>query len=125
MTDLQPQAPRPKTVEFAFWLSVVSALSAFVSLVYVIALRDDIAARITEVVRQSGTIAPENQEAFVRSSVNLSITLAAVVVVIVGVAMLFFAVKMRRGRNWARIVLTVVAVLGLGGVTSSLNGAVP
>ena len=123
MTEPQ-QVQRPKTVEFAFRLSVVSALSAFVSLAYFIALRDDIMAGFADAVRRFNMIAPERQEEFVRSSVNLTITLAVVVIVVVASAMVAFAIMMRRGRNWARIVLTVVAVLGLGGMTTSVNGVV-
>jgi hypothetical protein len=46
-------------------------------------------------------------------------------VVIVGLLMLFFAWKMRSGRNWARIVLTVLAVLGLLFQASSVGLSEP
>ncbi|MFB9905207.1 hypothetical protein [Allokutzneria oryzae] len=123
-TQHENAAPRPRTVEVAFWLSVVSALSAFVSLAYFISLRQDMLDSLTAAVQQLDAVPPERKQDFVENAVNLSITLAVIVVGAVGVLLLVFAFMMRRGRNWARIVLTIVAVLGLGGMTTNVNGVV-
>ncbi|SDN16227.1 hypothetical protein SAMN04489726_5260 [Allokutzneria albata] len=115
---------RPKTVEFAYWLSLVSALSAFASLIYLFGLREEMTAGLREAVQRTNFLQSENQEAFVRSAVSNTLIFATVIVTVIGCAMITFAVMMRRGRNWARIVVTVVAVLGLGGMTTSVNGVV-
>ncbi len=52
--------------------------------------------------------------------VNLARGVAAGVVVLVAVLVVFFAVKMRGGRNWARVTLTVLSALL---VVSTLSGA--
>lgn len=53
------------------------------------------------------------------SAVNVGLAIGAILGVIIVALELFFAFKMRAGRNWARIVLTVLGVLG---ILSSLYG---
>ncbi|HEX3783488.1 MAG TPA: hypothetical protein VHX38_27810 [Pseudonocardiaceae bacterium] len=49
----------------------------------------------------------------VQSQAQTAIILAVVLAVIIALLYALFAVKLRAGRNWARIVLTVIAVLNL------------
>ncbi|WP_086822052.1 hypothetical protein [Allokutzneria sp. NRRL B-24872] len=121
MTE-QQRLPRPKTVEFAFRLSVVSALSAFVSLAYYFAQREDVVAMLSHVVRRFDFVPSERQEAYVQDMVNNAMTMSVVVTVILAGVLVTFAILMRQRKNWARIVLTVVLVFGLAGMQATVNG---
>lgn len=99
-------APAPVTAAFGVYL-----LAAAIALVgMVLALNSDIWA---QAVRESGV----DRQDLGGMSVDSVITIAKGLVIAVGVVFvalyLLFAFKMRAGRNWARITLTVLSALSL------------
>lgn len=110
-----PGAPaRPKSVETAFMLWVInSALSLLGLVVTLLFDRDALRAAARTSLEGSGTSFTEAQ---LDQAVNASLIFTGVVAVLFFALYLLFAFKMRAGRNWARIVLTV-----LGGLSIVLN----
>ena len=106
-SDLPPQVRRPGTVEAAFWIYLVSGVLtlALTLLVFTQAGKQ----AIQNAVRQSGSTQNMSEDQLVQTA-----QIVAVAAAVIGLAIaLLFAFKMRAGRNWARIVLTVFAVLSL------------
>src|ERR1700712_1287690 len=98
-----PVAP-PGSVNGAFFIYVLAALVALVGIILTLSSNvwtEAIAAN----VNTSGTN--------VQTLVNAAKISTAVVGVIFLALYLFFAFKMRAGRNWARIVLTVLSALSI------------
>lgn len=95
----------PSTVQGAFWIYVLVAALSLVSIVLV--LTDGTFDRAIDDARlESGSIDVE-------SLVN-TVKVTTIVIAVIFLALyLFFAVKMRNGRNWARIVLTVLSALSV------------
>jgi hypothetical protein len=112
---------RPKAIDTAFQASLAATAIGAVSAVFMFLLDrqflDDIA---REAVRSAGTGAGALTQ---EQAVNIyRISMVIGIGVFVGLNLLF-TFKMRAGRNWARIVLTVFAVIGalsfLSAMTSS------
>ncbi|SHE48576.1 hypothetical protein [Streptoalloteichus hindustanus] len=97
---------RPVEVQISFWTWVASALLSFLAPVVLAGSRDEMARATREA---SPTLTAEQVDA----GVSLVIAFTAVVAVVVAALYLLFAVKMRAGRNWARITLTVLTALGV------------
>jgi hypothetical protein len=57
------------------------------------------------------------------SLANVTVTLAVAFAVLIGALYLLFAFKIKAGRNWARIVLTIVAVLDLLTIIGGRGGS--
>lgn len=97
----------PSTVQGAFWIYLLVAALSLVSIVLV--MTDGALDRaIQDAGRNTG-----NASIDVASLVNV-VRVTTIVVAVIFVALyLFFAVKMRNGRNWARIVLTVLSALSV------------
>lgn len=104
------KAPAPVTLAFIFYLLSALMALAGVALLFTTSgkrtLRNDLASSATSTTS-------------VDNLVNSTRIIAVVIAVVVIVLYLFFAVKMRAGRNWARIVLTVLTVLS---IISSFSG---
>jgi hypothetical protein len=116
---LQPDVaiPRPKAVDTAFQLSLASTAVGAVSTVVTMLLDSEwLHQTVRQTLSDSGLATGETEVNTMISTFQVAIGLG--VVVFVGLFVLF-AMKMRAGRNWARIVLTVFA--GISGV-SFLSG---
>ncbi|ALG14013.1 hypothetical protein [Kibdelosporangium phytohabitans] len=96
----KPAVPKEVNIAFAVWV-----FSAIVSAVLQ-ALDADVF--VDAFMKQSANQPPEAQ--LPPSAIR---TMFYVALAVVGLLMLLFAWKMRSGRNWARILLTVLAVFGL------------
>lgn len=107
-----PVAP-PQQVNIAFWLYIVGAalslISLIVSLVTIGSLKDD-------VQKQLASQGQQISDATLNATVGVSITFAVVFGILYIAAYVLFAFFMRRGANWARIVLLIVTVLSLFGI---------
>lgn len=121
--QLPPAPARPGTVTLAFWLWILAAAISVVSvvLVFTSGVWDDAiaAAGIGDTI--NGVAAS--------TVVNTAKTIFIVVGLVFLALYVFFAVKMYQGRNWSRIVLTVLAALTILSVFSAsaqvtVNGAV-
>jgi hypothetical protein len=94
----KPAVPREVNIAFVVW--VLSTLLTTVLQV------TDSGAFVEEYLKQTAGTAQALSAGTLK-------TVYLVAVIAVGVLMLFFVWKMRSGRNWARILLAVLAVVGL------------
>jgi glucan phosphoethanolaminetransferase (alkaline phosphatase superfamily) len=97
---VKPKVPKEVTISFVVWVlsMVVSSVLQLVDVnVFVEAFQKQMA----------------NQPADTQLSAGTLKGIAIFVIVAVGLVMLLFAWKMREGRNWARIVLTVLGLISL------------
>jgi len=114
----------PGDVQTSFWLwigvIVLGVIGAIVAFVQLGSLGPQIAAAAGATGDSAAT------------AVTVGIVIGGVVALVIVALELLFAIFMRRGRNWARIVLTVFGALGilislpglLGGSTATINGQV-
>ncbi|MFJ7219243.1 hypothetical protein [Amycolatopsis sp. NPDC098790] len=108
----QPAAApaRPSTVEGAFWAFIASTVLSLVGGFLIFASRDAIADTLRNSNRQSGGSLTDAQ---IDQAVTITMVIALVIAVVIAALYLLFAFKLRAGRNWARIVLTVITALQL------------
>lgn len=108
----QPTAApaRPSTVEGAFWAFIASTVIGLVGGLLIFGNHDSIADALRNSNRQSGRGLTDTQ---IDQAVNIAMVTAVVIAVIIAALYLLFAFKLRAGRNWARIVLTVLTALQL------------
>ncbi|MFP3467037.1 hypothetical protein [Leifsonia sp. SIMBA_070] len=103
----------PRNVNIAFWLFVAGAVLSVISGIITIVSIQGQRAQFLDAVRnskQSGSVDAQS----VADAVIAGATVWAIVTLIFwAVTLVLFAFFMRRGANWARIVLTVLAVLSL------------
>ncbi|RZS44553.1 hypothetical protein EV193_101429 [Herbihabitans rhizosphaerae] len=116
--ELPKQPERPKAIDTAFLLALGGVAISIVSTLLTMVIRDKWA---NDYARQ---FLDGSGKAFTDADVaNLVSTIKPVAAVAVfvgaGIAALF-VYKMRAGRNWARIVLTVFAIFGAMGLFSVL-----
>jgi hypothetical protein len=102
---LGPAPARPMTVTIAFWLWILTVIAGVVSIVVIFTSNVFAAALTAAGVSELDTA--------YRTAIN-TVRIAAVIGAAIFAGLyLLFAFKMLVGRNWARIVLTVVAALGI------------
>lgn len=99
----RPSVPEPKEVRLSFFLWLAGAILLVVSSVLVLTQRD---AALEEARRAPATpgITVEQLE----STVTAILVFLVIIGVVLAALMVFFAMKARAGRNWARIALTVL-----------------
>jgi hypothetical protein len=119
---------RPRTVDIAFWLYLLTAALGLVGAILNIAsfasrrqLAIDVMQRQLDKQGQSGVVPPGTFGAIL----DVLFAVGLVLGVIFLAAYVLFALFVRRGANWARIVLTVFAGLALVGTLLSLLSLVP
>jgi hypothetical protein len=108
--DPAPAPPRPGTVEGAFWAFIAAPVIGLIGGLLIFGNRDKIASTMRETNRQRGGNLTDAQ---IDQAVNVTMITAVVIAAIIAALYLLFAFKLRAGRNWARIVLTVLAALQL------------
>ncbi len=115
-----PPVPRPKSVDTAFSLWMANAgLNVLGFVVSIIFGRDAMrAAARTSLEQSHQSLAAEN----IDKVVSAALILSGVFTVIFFGLYLLFAFKMRAGRNWARITLTVLGGIGIVMSLVSLRG---
>ena len=101
-------APPPQ-VNTAFWLYIAGAALSLVALIISLATVGSLKSTLMQ--QQSGL-----SDSAANAAIGISVTLAVVFGILYIAAYVLFAVFMRRGANWARIVLLIVTVLSLFGV---------
>ncbi|WP_037368281.1 hypothetical protein [Amycolatopsis orientalis] len=119
MTDIPPYPsssagtpaetpPRPAAITGAFWAFVAATLVGLVGAVFLFFARD----ALTDAMRRAnGQNAARLTDAQIDQAVTIGIAVGAVIAVAIALLRLLFAFKLRAGRNWARIVLTVLTAL--------------
>jgi hypothetical protein len=109
--DAGPVAPRPpREIVAAFWGYVVAAVSGLIGGLMVLGSKQQIVDAIRTANNQSGGKLTDTQ---VDQAATVAVVLALVVAVIVSLLYLLLAFKLKAGRNWARILLTIIAVIAL------------
>lgn len=117
--DVPRQTYTPPTeIQAAFWAYIVAALVGVIGALMLFGARQ----QLLDAARTSSPTLTEDQ---LNSVVSITIGSIVVVGLIFAALYVLFAFKLRAGRNWARIVLTIVAVLALlslliGGAGSSV-----
>jgi heme/copper-type cytochrome/quinol oxidase subunit 1 len=107
-----PSAP-PRTVNIAFWLYVVGAVLSVISGIVTIATIGSTRDSALEQIRNSPQANGQNAQALVDGIIAAATIWAIVTLIFWAVVFVLFAFFMRRGANWARIVLTVLTALSL------------
>ncbi|KFU76363.1 hypothetical protein SAMN04489729_2661 [Amycolatopsis lurida] len=109
---------RPGTINGAFWAFLASAVIGLLSGVLAFASKDALVEATRNANRQSGT---QLTEAQIDQAATFIIVIGLVIAVAFALLYLLFAAKLRAGRNWARIVLTVLTALQLISIIFSTN----
>lgn len=107
---------RPKAVDTAFQASVASTLIGALGTVFTVLLDR---AQLTDLVTDMLSGVPDAQRDVPETVDLFQFIFAFSVAVFVGLFLLF-AFKMRAGRNWARLALTVFAVIGVANFLSGV-----
>ena len=108
----------PRQVTTAFYLFIAAAALSLIALIVSVAT---IGGTRDAIRRQLATSGQRITESQLDSVLTVSVTLAVVFGVLFIAAYVLFAVFMRRGANWARIVLLVLTVLSLGQIASGFG----
>jgi hypothetical protein len=112
-----PPPPVPSTLDTAWWLVIANVVLGLIGLVYTVSHRQEIIDRVI----QTRDLDPE----LARSAANVGIAVGVLFGIGFAIFYVFLAVKMRAGRNWARITLTVFLSLGVLGGLANTAGANP
>lgn len=107
-----PTAP-PTPVNVAFWLFVASALLSVIGGIITLATIGGTRDSLLESLQNQGSVDASQAQQVVDAAIGLGITWAIVTLIFWAVVFVLFAFFMRRGANWARIVLTVLTALSL------------
>lgn len=99
---------RPREVDVSFWLWIASVVIALISTALSLLQLDTLRAASLEAASQGGAVL---DPAAAEQAANIGVIVGVVVALLLVVAQLALALLMRRGRNWARIVLAVLAAL--------------
>lgn len=97
----------PTEIMASFWCYIVGAAITVVGGLLVITQRQT----ILDATRAANT--SNLPDSTIQGAVTFAIGLAIVLSIVIAGLYVLFAFKLRVGRNWARIVLTIVAVLAL------------
>jgi hypothetical protein len=114
-TPAATRPPVPNEVQISFWIWIAGAVLSILGALYSLTQRDQFAEALRN-TPQASQLSPEEFDAAVSASLLFAVVLG---VVFAGLYILF-ALQMRAGKNWARVVLTVLTALSL---VSMLFGA--
>jgi hypothetical protein len=108
----------PKEVNWASALMIITALVGLITAIVQLADRTG----FINAIRNANTSYTDAQ---INSAYNVARAIAIVVGIVFTALYVLLALQVRRGRNWARIVTTVLLGLGIVGGLSGLAGAGP
>lgn len=104
----------PTTVNAAFWLYIASAALAVIGGIITVATAGSTRASAIHQLQTSGTnLHGQSAEQLVNAFIAFAIGWSIVTLIFWAIVFVLFAFFMRRGANWARIVLTVLTGLSL------------
>ncbi|MCO1579275.1 hypothetical protein M8C13_26335 [Crossiella sp. SN42] len=117
---------RPQQVELAFWVWIAGAVVSLIGAVLsYIGSREQIAKMLDFQRSQASNLPPELQQRVQQTAENIGgagLIIGMVFTIIMVGLFVMFALFMRNGRNWARIVLTVLGGIGIVASLFSLAG---
>lgn len=108
---------RPKAVESAYHAVLASIVISALGTVFTVLLDK---ALLTLMVRDMMASLPADQRGNVNGTVGAFQVILGFSIAIFAGLMLLFAVKMRTGRNWARILLTIYTAVGVWSFLSAM-----
>jgi hypothetical protein len=103
----QPTYAPPREVTISFWCYVGAAAIVLIGGLFALGLKQS----ILDSLRNNNTTGLTESQ--LQAAANLGVGVALVISVIIAGLYLLFAFKLKAGRNWARIVLTVIAAIDL------------
>jgi hypothetical protein len=104
----QQVLPAPTEIVIAFWAYVVGAVVGVIGGIMLLGAKQS----LIDSLRASNTNGALT-DTQIQSAAGVAVTVGIVVSIIVAALYVFFAFKLKAGRNWARIVLLIIAVLAL------------
>ena len=114
-----PPAPvRPKQVDMGFWLLIAAAVVSIISIPVSFAWMNSVEFEESIVQNSTVAISASEMDAIIAITVATTVFIAAISLAVA----LLVALFIRKGHNWARIVATVFAALGLLGLTNLATG---
>jgi magnesium-transporting ATPase (P-type) len=119
----RPAVDPPGSIVGSFWCYVAAAVISVIGALLLLGQKDTIANALRD---NNTTSLTESQ---IQAAANTAVVISLVFTIIIAALFVFFAFKLKAGRNWARIVLTIVAVLALlsllvGAGSSSILGII-
>lgn len=107
----------PTTVNTAFWLYIASAVLSVIGGIVTVATASSNRAAIISQLQSSGTdLHGQNIDTLATAAIGVAVGVSIVTLIFWAIVFVLFAFFMRRGANWARIVLTVLTVLSLANI---------
>jgi hypothetical protein len=114
-------APKPPTeITAAFWGYLIAAVAGLIGGFLILGNKQQIADALRRANNQGGALT----DAQIDQAATITVVIAVIVAVIFSLLYALFAYKLRAGRNWARVVLTVIAVLALLSLVLGNGGTV-
>ncbi|WP_424190088.1 hypothetical protein ACOBQX_14705 [Actinokineospora sp. G85] len=111
---------RPKQVDTSFMLWLVNAAINILGFIVTLTIGSDV---LRDQVREQAGVSGGLSDSEIDTAVTAALTVSGIIAVAFFALYVLFAFKMRAGRNWARITLTVLGVLGvLSGLYSLASG---
>jgi ABC-type multidrug transport system permease subunit len=108
--------PVPNTINVAFYCYVVSTVIGIVSALLLLGSKNDIADQL----RRSNTAGLTEDQ--IQSAAQVALIVAVVIALLFALVYLWLAFKLRAGRNWARITLTVLTALQVVSLATGQGG---
>ncbi|MEY9852389.1 putative membrane protein [Leifsonia sp. EB41] len=102
----------PTTVNTAFWLYIASAVLSVIGGIVTIASASSNRAAIIRQL-QTQNLHGQNIDTLATAAIGVAIGLSIITLIFWAIVFVLFAFFMRRGANWARIVLTILTVVSL------------
>ncbi|PZE76609.1 MULTISPECIES: hypothetical protein [unclassified Curtobacterium] len=109
-SERQARATPPTLVNAAFWLFMLAVLAQIVSLIVSIST---FGTAEDEAKRRVASTSSNLSESTVHAALVAGLVIAIVIGVLSIIAFALFDVFMRRGANWARIVLLILTILSV------------
>jgi hypothetical protein len=106
----------PREITWSFWCYVAAAVISLVGGLISLGSRQT----FLNALRNNNHTLTDSQ---IQAAASVAVAVAVVFAVIFAGLYVLFAFKLRAGRNWARIVLTIIAALDLLGVVTGQAGS--
>ncbi|MEU0796386.1 hypothetical protein ABZ342_40525 [Amycolatopsis sp. NPDC005961] len=102
----------PSTIIAAFFGFLVSTVSSIAGAVVILGSREEIAAALR---RTNATVSPEQLDKLTLLAQAIPVAIAAVIALVY----LWLSFKLKAGRNWARVTLTIFTLLQAGSLVAT------
>jgi hypothetical protein len=121
MTTTRNDLTPPGTIIAAFFGFLLSTVGAAATAVVVLTSRQEILDVLRRSNQESSSPMTEDQ---LQQSVTLAQGIAVGVALLIGLVYLWLSFKLKAGRNWARVVLTIFTLLQVGSLYATEGNSV-